>query len=260
MNRKPSPSTSTPPEATPPSPVLVFTPLMAALVVAAFLLGVGIGYLAWGRATAGSASAQAGQSPSATQPSAQQAAGQPTQSQKPKRYEVPVDDDYILGPDDAPITIIEFSDYQCPYCRKWALEVLPLLKQNYPDQFRLIYRDFPLTNIHPEALPAAVAANCAGEQGQYYAYHDALFNSTYPLGSETYQKLALDLGLDRAKFSECLASNRYRDEVVADLDWASQLGVQSTPTFFINGIALVGAQPFEVFKDLIDKELAGELQ
>ncbi len=136
--------------------------------------------------------------------------------------------------------------------------MLPLLKENYPGQIRLVYRDFPLTSIHPEALPAAIAANCAGEQGKYYEYHDALFSSS-SLGSEVYQVYAVELGLDPAQFVECLSNTSVKDEIMADLNWASNLGVQSTPTFFINGIALVGAQPFESFKDLIDKELAGEL-
>jgi protein-disulfide isomerase len=174
---------------------------------------------------------------------------------------VPIDDDPIFGPEDAPITIIEFSDYECPYCRRWHQEVLPLLIEEYPDQVRLVYRDFPLTSIHSNAIPAAVAANCAGEQEAeaYWAYSERLFSMDLGLGAEAYQEYAEEIGLDTDAFAECLESNRYEDEVLADFEFASQLGIRSTPTFFINGIALVGAQPYDVFKQVIDQELAGEL-
>jgi len=124
---------------------------------------------------------------------------------------------------------------------------------------RLVYRDFPLTSIHRNAFPAAEAANCANEQGVFWEYHDKLFSMELGLSSEAYQGYAQELDLDMNEFIECLESGRYKDEVQADFDFAANLGIRSTPTFFINGIALVGAQPFEVFQEVIDKELAGEL-
>lgn len=222
------------------------------MVPLAFVLGLGAGYLIWSPKGGGEGQT-AGQPVAAAQPAAQ---GTP---QKVTRYDVPVDDDPAIGPASAAITIVEFSDYQCPYCTKWQEEVLPLIQQAYPDQVRLVYRDFPLTSIHPEAFPAAEAANCAGEQGAYWPYHDKLFGEQYGLGAEAYQKYATEVGLDMQKFNDCTSSKRYQDEINRDLDFATNLGVRSTPTFFINGIALVGAQPFEVFKDVIDKELAGEI-
>ena len=234
-------------------------------IVFAFTLGLLVGYLLWGRSPAQVTVANA---PSATQDQASPtqanagantaATSQAAQDQQIRRYDVPVDDDPVLGPADAPITLIEFSDYECPYCRKWHEEVLQPLMDAFPNQIRFIYRDFPLTSAHPNALPAAEAADCAGEQGKYYEYQDLLFSGKQALGDETYQQYAEELDLDSDSFKECTSSERYKDEVMADLNWASNLGVRSTPTFFINGLPLVGAQPFEVFQEVITKELAGE--
>jgi protein-disulfide isomerase len=222
--------------------------LFALLLPLAFVLGLGAGFLIWGRDTGTAAQTTA----------AAQTAGQEA-SIKVTRYDVPVDGDPAVGPENAPITIIEFSDYECPFCTRWYAEVWPRIQATYPDQVRLVYRDFPLTSIHGNAVPAAEAANCAGEQGAYWEFHEKLFSGQDGLSKEAYQNYASQLGLDSAAFDECVKERRYQDEVAADMDFAFNLGVRSTPTFFINGIALVGAQPFEVFKDVIDKELAGEL-
>jgi protein-disulfide isomerase len=239
---------------------ITFSPLVAGLIVVAFVLGLGVGYLAWGMtasAPTDDAIAAAVQETLVAQSAAR--AAQAEAPQNVKRYDVPVDDDYILGPEDAPITLIEFSDFQCPYCSKWYAETFSQLLETYPGQIRFVYRDFPLTSIHPEALPAAEAANCAGEQGKYYEYHNSLFSNKYQLGSESYPQYASELSLDTNKFEECLNSDRQKQEVMDDLQWASELGIQSTPTFFINGIPLVGAQPFESFQQVIDLELAGKI-
>lgn len=165
----------------------------------------------------------------------------------------------LFGGLNAPITIIEFSDYECPYCRKWHAEAWPQLQAEYGDQIRLVYRDFPLTSIHANASPAAVAANCAGEQNMYWEYNEKLFSNERTLGRSTYENYAEDLMLDMDTFIDCMESGRFVEEVEADYQFAATLGIRSTPTFFVNGIPVVGAQPFEVFKNLIDKELAGEL-
>jgi protein-disulfide isomerase len=175
-----------------------------------------------------------------------------------KRYNVSTDDDPAIGPSNAPITLIEFSDFQCPYCRSWHEQVYNRLRQEYPDKVRIVYRDFPLFSIHPDAEPAAEAANCANEQGKFWEFSDRLFSGSQ-LGEQTYLGYANDLGLDLDKFKTCIQSGRFRDEVMGDYQYASSLGVQSTPTFFLNGLPLVGAQPYEVFKQVIDKELAGEI-
>lgn len=226
--------------------------LIMVLIPLAFAFGLLAGYLYWGRGPG--ATTAIAQAVSATI-QAQNA----DQSQKITRYDVPVDDDPVLGSKDAKITIIEFSDYECPFCRKWHVETFSRLRETYGDQIRFVFRDFPLTSLHPNAASAAEAANCAGEQGKYWEYSDKLFSGEYSLGSQAYTQYARDLGLDAQAFEECVSSGRHQAEVMADLEWAANLGVRSTPTFFINGIPLVGAQPYDIFKQVIDKELAGEI-
>ncbi len=140
-----------------------------------------------------------------------------------------------------------------------SAEFLETLLDEYPDQVRIVYRDNPLGG-HPQAVPAAEAANCANEQGAYWQYHDKLFSYEYNLGRDAYLSYAGELGLDMTTFTECLDSARYAEEVASDLAYAQSLGVYSTPTFYINGIFIEGALPYENFKSLIDQELAGELQ
>jgi protein-disulfide isomerase len=212
------------------------------ILPAIFALGLGTGYLVWGRNIASEATTAEVQVP-----------------ENVRRYDIPITGNPSIGPEDAEITIVEFSDYQCPYCKRWHDDVFGRLLQDYPDQVRIVYRDFPLTSIHPEAYPAAEAALCAGEQGAYWPYHSALFSQKYALGDSAYEKYAVELGLDTSAFAQCQNEGRYSDEIAADLEFATDLGIGSTPTFFINGIALVGAQPYDVFKQVIDLELAGEI-
>lgn len=241
--------------------------LYALLLPLTFVLGLTVGYLLWGRGgTAASESASTTDtttSETATnqqnQDTSQSQTDSSTQDQQIVRYDVPVDNDPYYGPENAAITIIEFSDFQCPYCRKWYSEVFQRLMDAYPGQIKFVYRDFPLTSIHPDAFPAAEAANCAGEQGVYWPYHDKLFSMELGLGIDAYQQYAQQLGIDMAQFNACLDDGKYKEEIQADFEYAAQLGVRSTPTFFINGIAVVGAQSFEVFQQVIEKELAGEI-
>lgn len=219
---------------------------VAALLVA-FGLGLGTGFLVWGKE---SAPAQADRQ--------QPAAGDSAAPQQVTRFDIPIDGEPLLGPKDAPITLVAFSDFECPFCMKWYLETWPLIQQNYGGKVRLVFRDFPLPN-HTNAQSAAEAANCALEQGHYWEFQDLLFSSGLALGAEAYQSFAQQIGLDTQAFQTCYESGRYRDEVVADRDWASQLGVTSTPTFFVNGIPMVGAQPYEAFQKVIEMELAGKL-
>jgi protein-disulfide isomerase len=171
-----------------------------------------------------------------------------------ERYYISADDDPFLGEKSAPITIIEFSDYECPYCQQFHLETFSRLLEEYGGHIRFVYRDFPITPVHDNALPAAIAANCAGELGDYWDFHDGLFRSE-GLGRDAYVQLAASLGVDLPAFEACIDGARYSDEVLADLDYAYRLGVNATPTFFINGILLVGAQPFENFEAVILQEL-----
>ena len=216
--------------------------LFAALIPVAFLLGLGLGYFLWGSGSSGGSQA---------------AAVEPTQAYR--RFDVATDGDPQLGPDNAPITIIEFSDFECPFCKKWYNEIWPSIQKEYGDKVRLVYRDFPLSGIHQNAISAAVAANCAIDQGKYWEYHTLLFSDALGFGSEAYQEYAQQLGLDLTKYNDCLKDGAVQDEINADYQYATNMGVSSTPTFFVNGIPLVGAQPFTAFKDLIDKELAGKI-
>jgi protein-disulfide isomerase len=230
----------------------------AVLTVLAFAAGVLLGYVVWGM---GSAATTTSNAQIANQPAgAANGVSEVPVTQQPQytRYDIPTDNFYALGPADAPITIVEFSDYECPYCRRWHAEVYKPLLAAYPGKIRLVYRNLPLTSIHPDALAAAEAAMCAGEQDVYWKYHDKLFSSE-SLGNSVYLQYAQDLGLNMPTFEACLNDHKYQKKIETDSNFAINLGVRSTPTFFINGLAVVGAQPLDVFKQVIDKELAGEI-
>lgn len=220
----------------------------AVMTVMAFAAGVLLGYVAWGMEPAGG---------SANQTSAA-VAQVPAQEQQFRRYDIPIENSYSLGPADAPITIVEFSDYQCPYCRRWHDEVYETLLAAYPGQIKFVYKHLPLDSIHPEAIPAAEAAMCAGEQDAFWQFHEKLFGGE-SLGNQIYVQYAQDLGLDMQTFRACVSDRKYQQAVETDTNFAVDLGIRSTPTFFINGLAIVGAQPLDVFKQVIDKELAGEI-
>ena len=164
-------------------------------------------------------------------------------------------DDPSQGKADAPVTVVEYSDFQCPFC----LRVMPTLKElrtKYGDRMRLVWKDFPLTQIHPQAFVAAQAGNCAREQGKFWEYHDKLFGNQSSLTPDSLKKYAADTGLDTAKFNQCLDSSKYEARVQDALAAGNRLGISSTPTVFVNGRMINGAQPIEVFESVIDEELA----
>ena len=226
------------------------------LTVLAFAVGILVGYVVWGY---GSAESVNQTTQTASQPSGAIAEAPVTAESQFVRYDIPSDGYPSIGPSDAPITIVEFSDYQCPYCRRWHDEVYQPLLAAYPGKIKLVYRHLPLTSIHPDALSAAEAAMCAGEQDAYWLYHEMLF-SGQSLGSSTYTQYAQALSLNMDAFNTCLTEQKYSTKIETDTNFAVDLGIRSTPTFFINGLAIVGAQPLDVFKQVIDKELAGEIQ
>ncbi len=188
---------------------------------------------------------------------------------------VDADDDPVLGDANAPVTIIEFSDYQCPFCRKFWTETLPQIKKEYIDtgKVKLVYRDFPL-GFHPNAGPAAEAAECVREAGgsdeDYFRMHDKIFQEQNildggdpdrgPVAStifegwdtEVLKEWAEEIGYN---IDECMDSGKYSDEVQKDLSDGSAAGVQGTPGFFINGRSLSGAQPYSIFRQMIEAEL-----
>jgi protein-disulfide isomerase len=196
----------------------------------------------------------------------QQQAEQPQPTIAPA--DVPIGDAPIKGDPDAPVTIVEYSDYQCPFCERHFQETLPQLLEDYvaTGQARYVFKDFPLSQIHPQAAKAAEAARCAREQGgdeAYWQMHDRLFEgqadwSGNPDHVAVFKGYAAELGLDQATFDECLDGDRYAAAVQADLQEGAGFGVSGTPTFFINGQPLVGAQPYEVFVQVIEGLLAGQ--
>lgn len=159
------------------------------------------------------------------------------------------------GPEDAPVTIITFSDFQCPYCKR----VVPTLEQlvsTYPEQVRVVFRNLPLDRIHPRARPAAEAAACADAQGRFWDYHDHLFANNRALEDADLEKYAGEVGLDLDAFRKCVADREFQQLVEDDSAVAEQLGLTGTPAFFVNGIPVRGAKPLEDFVELIDAELA----
>ncbi len=186
-------------------------------------------------------------------------------SQKPEvqRTEVSPDDDPYLGSKNAKVTIIEFSDFSCPFCAKFETQILPKILDKYGDKIRFVYRDFPLHgNI---SMLAAKAANCAGDQDKYWEYHRMLFEkqSEWVKSNLTVVKLKLysfaeELNLSMDEFKACLNSDKYEKEIQKDYLDGVKAGVTGTPTIFINGIKVVGAQPVETFYQIIDDELKGQ--
>jgi len=157
------------------------------------------------------------------------------------------------GPANAPIELIEFSDFQCPFCYRAHPTVDQILK-TYGDRVRFVYRHYPLPN-HPNARPAAEAAACAAEQGKFWPYHDKLFASQSRLSDADLKQDAAELGLDTAKFNACVDTHKFSALVESDQRAGEEAGVNGTPAFFVNGRLISGAQPFDVFKKVIDDEL-----
>ena len=205
----------------------------------------------------------------------------PAGNQEPTTAKATVDDDAVLGNEDAPVTIIEFSDYQCPFCRKFWTETLGQIKSEYIDtgKVKLVFRDFPLSSLHPQAQASAEAAECVKEKGgdeAYFKMHDKMFSEQNIIDSgsvsgpvtksavytnDNLKKWAKDLGYD---ISSCLDSGKYKSEVAKDTSDAAAAGLQGTPGFVImksgdkEGATLKGAYPLSAFKQALDAEIAGK--
>jgi protein-disulfide isomerase len=247
-------------------PYAVSATVSAAVVlfaVAFFVLGFAAHAIVDGDDTEPNSSSPAnGAAP--TGPSAQGSpAGQPTPGPVVRAS---ADDDPSWGPVDAPVTIIEFSDFQCPFCHRFWSETLPQIRQEYEGKVRFVYRDFPLVSIHEWAQKAAEAAECADDQKMFWEYHDLIFGNQDALSEQlnaegldgvlaTFQSYAADVGLDTSVFNECLDSGKYTSEVQKDVQDGQSYGVTGTPAFFINGQLVSGAQPFASFKTVIDAAL-----
>ena len=169
------------------------------------------------------------------------------------RMEVSVDDDPYLGPADAPITIVEFAEFECGYCGR-AQETVNRVLTEYEGQVRFVFRDFPL-GFHARAIPTALAANCAGEQGKFWEMHARLLSDQQRLDDATLLSYATELELDLAAWNACRENPAMTAEIQADQAAGAELGVTGTPAFFINGVFLSGALPFDTFKQIIDRDL-----
>jgi protein-disulfide isomerase len=159
-----------------------------------------------------------------------------------------------MGPADAPITIVEFTDYQCPYCQA-AQQYVDRVMATYKGKVRLVYQEFPL-DFHAQAKPAGRAARCAGEQGKFWEMHTGLLRTPGTFDDADLQSRAAGLGIDAKAFGACTASNKYDAVIQKAIDNGRSVGVSGTPTFFLNGRSFSGAQPFETFERLIEEELA----
>lgn len=182
-----------------------------------------------------------------------------------KEVVVSIDDDPIKGDPKAPVTIVEFSDYECPFCKRSHDNVISRIEEEYIDtgKVRLVFRDYPL-GFHPNAVPAALAANCGGEQGKYWEVHEFLFANPDKLSTQAVSDASDQLGLDKAKFDACVSDKDKEDEITADFEEGQKYGVTGTPSYFIGltedgdeitGTFVRGAQPFQVFQKHIDEKL-----
>jgi len=193
---------------------------------------------------------------------------QPTQRGTPI-YEISIDDDPVKGDPNAPLTIIEFSDFQCPFCSRFYSQTLPLLEENYIDtgKIKLVFKDLPLDRLHPNARATHIAAECADELGKFWEYHDILFEKQSQWQSlspsnldSTLTNFAAGLGMQSTEFQACMESQEIADEVNDDTLLAASYSTTGTPTFFIGNekdgfTKLVGAQPFAAFKTMIDSKI-----
>jgi protein-disulfide isomerase len=165
--------------------------------------------------------------------------------------------DHIRGNPSAPVTIVEYSDFQCPFCERFHSTLQQILA-DYPDKIRWVYRHFPLDQLHPEARPAAEASECVAEQkgnDGFWQFADSLFENQSKLGKNLYKELAKSMGLNMAQFEDCLSSRKYKDRVEADLKEGINFGVNGTPGNFVNDELVLGAVPYQTLKTLVEKAL-----
>ncbi len=170
------------------------------------------------------------------------------------RVQVSTDGAPIRGTADAPVTLVEFSDFHCPFCKR-VQPTLTQVLEKYPGKVRLLFRHLPLDALHPQARSAAEASWCAQDQGKFWEYHDVLFEQAPKAAEDDLKHYAEQVGLNSEKFVSCLSQNVHHDAVQRDIDEVTKLGMSGTPAFFINGRPLSGAQPMEKFVQVIDDEL-----
>ncbi len=180
---------------------------------------------------------------------------------------LPIRDEAFRGNNAAPVAVVEYADFECPYCGQYEHDIYPQISKDYiqSGKVKYFYRDLPLP-MHPHAIGAARAAHCAGEQGKYWEMHDSLFAKQNAIREADMPGRAQELGLDAAKFSECLSSNRYIDDISKSAAEAQKMGIGGTPTFFVGNVdpngdvtnlkMIIGTRPYDAFKSVIDDALA----
>ncbi|MDX1623843.1 MAG: thioredoxin domain-containing protein [Gemmatimonadota bacterium] len=218
---------------------------MASLVVVGLVLGLAAGWIVW-RGEPGPTGEVPGP-PVRTSPSPETVV-----------EGVDVTNDPTLGPADAPVTIVEFSDFECPFCTRFANRTAPALRRQYGDRIRWIFVNNPLRSIHPDAYDAALAGECAAAQDRFWDFYDAMFAGGTDASDPAVRSAAGKIGLDMEEFEACWRDARYAEELAADMREAQKFYILGTPTFFINGRRLEGAQPPEAFAAVIDSILASE--
>jgi protein-disulfide isomerase len=233
-------------------PPYIVSTIVSAIVLVLFAPGLFVAGYFTNAAVDDDGGGTAAAPPTATAPAP---TAQPTPTPPIVVENVSADDDPFWGPADAPVTIVEFSDFQCPYCARFVTQTLPQIKQAYEGKVRFVFRDFPLSQIHENAEKAAEAAGCASDQGKFWEYHDKLFSSQSALDVASLKSYASQLGLDTATFDQCLDSSKYAQEIQKDVQDGDSYGVTGTPAFFVNGLLVVGAQPFASFQAAIDAAL-----
>ncbi len=164
-------------------------------------------------------------------------------------------DDPSIGPDNAPVSIVEFGDFECPYCHE-SFPIVRELMNTFEGKVRWQWRHFPLSDIHAQAQMASEASECAGSQGNFWGYHDKLFLNQPNFSNSALIGYAIQLGLDQEKFSTCLTSRTYRDKIERDLTDGIKAGVSGTPTFFINGRKVPGVIPRDIFATILEKAIS----
>jgi protein-disulfide isomerase len=211
---------------------------LVGLVVAAALAGLAVGWLAFRDGTDGAAAGGAA----------------------PAGIEivegVDVTRDPVLGAADAPITIVEFSDFECPFCSRFATQTAPALRRQYGERIRWIFVNYPLRSIHPNAYEAALAGECATEQERFWPFYDAMFSGRHGIDADGYVEAAEAVGLEMERFRTCYRNADHADEVALDIKEGEKFYILGTPTFYVNGKRMEGAQPPEAFAAVIDSILA----
>lgn len=189
----------------------------------------------------------------AEEPTTNPPADQPTAVAPTGDLSVVTADDHVEGPANAKVTVVVYDDFECPYCGRFQ-ETLIQTREAYKDQVRFVFRHFPLS-FHANAQPAAIASECAAEQGSFWDFADALFSDQENLGEDLYAKIVKDLGLDVTSFNTCVASGKYDQKIKDQAATGATAGVKGTPASFINGELVSGAVPFETLKTVIDSKL-----